>query len=87
MIAKKMTAPTPILLTSLLSTVLMLGACQPKDAQNANSQAAEKTLKKEADLPAKPSDSASAQIAKYQPMFITEMQNLQRRLQAEIESL
>lgn len=87
MIAKKMTAPTPILLTSLLSAMLMLGACQPKDAQNANNQAAEKSLKKAADLPAKPSDSAAAQIAKYQPIFVVEMQNLQRRLQAEFESL
>ncbi len=68
----------------------MLGACQPKDGQNANTNVntnAEQSVKKEADLPATQSESAAAQIAKYQPMFVVEMQNLQRRLQAEFESL
>lgn len=87
MIAKKFTAPTPLLLTTLLSAMLMLGACQPKETQDENTQATENSVKKEADLPAPQSDSASAQIAKYQSIFVSEMQNLQRRLQAEFESL
>ncbi|WP_201534387.1 hypothetical protein [Psychrobacter ciconiae] len=90
MIEKNLTSPKPWLITSLLSAMLMLGACQPKDGQNANTNVntnAEQSVKKEADLPATQSESAAAQIAKYQPMFVVEMQNLQRRLQAEFESL
>lgn len=96
MIAKNLRIPIPFLLTSLLSAMLMLGGCQPKDTQDSSLGAGdttgtadthEKLTKKEADLPARQSDSASAQIAKFQPIFVTQMQTLQRRLQAEFDAL
>jgi len=85
MIAKNFSDSKSLLLAAFVSSVLSLSACQPQSSTGDSADPTETVT--QADLPAKKSDSASAQIAKYQPVFVTQMQNLQRRLQAEFESL
>ena len=75
-----------VLATMVLAASLLVG-CQPQsevDASTANveDQAATAEIK-----PVPQSDSAAAHIKQMQPVYVAQMQSLQRRLQAEYESL
>ena len=77
------------MLTMMLAGTLLLSACQqqtepkPEDrtAQTAEQQRAA------ADKPVTMSDSVKARIEQFQPLYVEQVQGLQRRLQAEYESL
>ena len=78
-----------ILLAATLSGVLLLSGCQQQaEIQPApeDSQSVEKTSTEDSQ-PMRPSDSAAARIKKFQPIYVAQAQRLQRRLQAEYESL
>ncbi|MGP9517895.1 hypothetical protein [Psychrobacter sp. AOP7-C1-14] len=78
----------PTLLVAALSGVLFLTGCQqsetppvPDDSQTSEQTSVEDTK------PMPKSDSAAARIEQFQPIYVTQAQSLQRRLQAEYESL
>jgi len=78
----------PTLLVAALSGVLFLTGCQqsetppvPDDSQTSEQTSVEDTK------PMPKSDSATARIEQFQPIYVTQAQSLQRRLQAEYESL
>ncbi len=78
-----------ILLAATLSGVLLLSGCQQQaETQPApeDSQSVEKTSTEDSQ-PMRPSDSAAARIKQFQPIYVAQAQRLQRRLQAEYESL
>ncbi|MGE6361613.1 hypothetical protein [Psychrobacter glacincola] len=78
-----------ILLAATLSGVLLLNGCQQQaEIQPApeDSQSVEKTSTEDSQ-PMRPSDSAAARIKQFQPIYVAQAQRLQRRLQAEYESL
>ena len=78
-----------ILLAATLSGVLLLSGCQQQaEIQPApeDSQSVEKTSTEDSQ-PMRPSDSAAARIKQFQPIYVAQAQRLQRRLQAEYESL
>lgn len=77
------------LLVATLSGVLLLSGCQQQaETQPApeDSQSVEKTSTEDSQ-PMRPSDSAAARIKQFQPIYVAQAQRLQRRLQAEYESL
>ena len=77
------------LLAATLSGVLLLSGCQQQaETQPApeDSQSVEKTSTEDSQ-PMRPSDSAAARIKQFQPIYVAQAQRLQRRLQAEYESL
>ena len=77
------------LLVATLSGVLLLSGCQQQaETQPApeDSQSVEKTSTEDSQ-PMRPSDSAAARIKQFQPLYVAQAQRLQRRLQAEYESL
>lgn len=76
------------LLATMLAGTLLLSACQPQTDATTEDKTTQ-TTKKQADAskPIVQSDSAAAHIAQFQPLYVTQMQGLQRRLQAEYESL
>ena len=77
------------LLAATLSGVLLLSGCQQQaEIQPApeDSQSVEKTSTEDSQ-PMRPSDSAAARIKQFQPIYVAQVQRLQRRLQAEYESL
>ena len=77
------------LLAATLSGVLLLSGCQQQaETQPApeDSQSVEKTSTEDSQ-PMRPSDFASARIKQFQPIYVAQAQRLQRRLQAEYESL
>lgn len=77
------------LLVATLSGVLLLSGCQQQaETQSApeDSQSVEKTSTEDSQ-PMRPSDSATARIKQFQPLYVAQVQRLQRRLQAEYESL
>lgn len=77
------------LLTAMLTGILFLSGCQPQsDTQSVqdNTQPTEKTSEQDSRPMAK-SDSAAARIEQFQPIYVAQVQGLQRRLQAEYESL
>ncbi|MCG3808768.1 hypothetical protein I3252_04640 [Psychrobacter sp. Ps4] len=77
------------LLAVTLSGVLLLSGCQQQaETQPApeDSQSVEKTSTEDSQ-PMRPSDSAAARIKQFQPIYVAQAQRLQRRLQAEYESL
>ena len=77
------------LLAATLSGVLLLSGCQQQaEIQPApeDSQSVEKTSTEDSQ-PMRPSDSAAARIKQFQPIYVAQAQRLQRRLQAEYESL
>lgn len=81
--------PTSTLLIAVLSGVLFLTGCQqPAETQPVpdDSQAKEKTAMEDSQ-PMQKSDSAAARIEQFQPLYVAQAQGLQRRLQAEYESL
>ncbi|MGP4118808.1 hypothetical protein ACT3N8_03165 [Psychrobacter aquimaris] len=76
-------------LVATLSGVLLLSGCQQQaETQPApeDSQSIEKTSTEDSQ-PMRPSDSAAARIKQFQPIYVAQAQRLQRRLQAEYESL
>ena len=77
------------LLAATLSGVLLLSGCQQQaETQPApeDSQSVEKTSTEDSQ-PMRPSDSAATRIKQFQPIYVAQAQRLQRRLQAEYESL
>ncbi|WP_201528755.1 hypothetical protein [Psychrobacter frigidicola] len=81
------------LLATMLAGTLLLSACQQQadpTTEDNSSQTRKQTAEQKlvaANKPAPQSDSAAARIAQFQPLYVTQMQGLQRRLQAEYESL
>lgn len=69
----------------ILATSLLAGCQPPSSAENEAAQT-EEQLAQEAETVVK-SDSAAAHIKQLQPVYVEQMQRLQRRLQAEYESL
>ncbi|MFK3916764.1 hypothetical protein [Psychrobacter sp. NPDC078501] len=78
----------PTLLVAALSGVLFLTGCQQSDTSPVadDSQTSEKTSVEDSQ-PMPKSDSAAARIKQFQPIYVAQAQSLQRRLQAEYESL
>lgn len=78
----------PTLTIAMLTGVLLLTGCQQSEPvpSDSDSQTSTQTDTKDTQ-PAPLSDSAEARIAQFQPVYITQMQGLQRRLQAEYEAL
>jgi hypothetical protein len=78
----------PSLLAATLTGALLLAGCQQQSAPTADPKTSEQAAAEaEANKPAPQSDSAAARIAEFQPLYVAQMQGLQRRLQAEYESL
>lgn len=80
---------SPNLLVATLTGVLFLTGCQQQsDTQpvSENTQPTEKTSEQDS-KPMARSDSAAARIEQFQPIYVAQAQGLQRRLQAEYESL
>ncbi|WP_201615637.1 hypothetical protein [Psychrobacter urativorans] len=84
---------TRSLLATMLTGALLLSACQQQadpTTEDNSSQTRKQTAEQKraaANKPAPQSDSAAARIAQLQPLYVTQMQGLQRRLQAEYKSL
>lgn len=79
----------PYLVVVTLFGALLLAGCQQQSETvpaDSDSQASTQTDEKDA-KPAPLSDSAEARIEQFQPLYVTQMQGLQRRLQAEYEAL
>ncbi len=78
----------PTLLVAALSGVLFLTGCQQSETPPVvdDSQTSEKTSVEDSQ-PMPKSDSAAARIKQFQPIYVAQAQSLQRRLQAEYESL
>ena len=77
------------LVAAALTGVLFLTGCQQQaDTQPVtdSNQTSEQTSEEDSQ-PMPQSDSAAARIAQFQPIYVTQAQGLQRRLQAEYESL
>lgn len=80
---------SPTWLAVTLTGMLFLTGCQQQpDTQPVaeDSQSTEKTSAEDS-KPMPQSDSAAARIEQFQPLYVTQVQGLQRRLQAEYESL
>lgn len=80
---------SPTWLAVTLTGMLFLTGCQQQpDTQPVaeDSQSTEKTSAED-NKPMPQSDSAAARIEQFQPLYVTQVQGLQRRLQAEYESL
>lgn len=79
----------PTLLAAAMTGVLLLSGCQQQAETPPvpdDSQTTEKTAEEDSQ-PMQKSDSAAARIEQYQPIYVAQAQGLQRRLQAEYESL
>ncbi|MDN3501673.1 hypothetical protein QL982_02840 [Psychrobacter sp. 5A.1] len=77
------------LLVAALTGVLFLTGCQPSSNTQPvpdENQTSEKTSVEDSQ-PMSKGDSAAARIAQFQPIYVAQAQSLQRRLQAEYESL
>lgn len=79
--------PSTVLVV-MLSGILLLSGCQQADTQPEpkDSQSTEQTSAEDSQ-PMPQSDSAAARIKQFQPLYVAQAQGLQRRLQAEYESL
>lgn len=82
----------PTLFAATLTSILFLSGCQQQAAETApdNTQNSEKTSEQTSAEDSKPmpqSDSAAARIEQFKPLYVTQFQGLQERLQAEYESL
>ena len=75
-----------VLATMVLAASLLVG-CQPQSAVDDSTANAEEQAATEEMKPVPQSDSAAAHIKQMQPVYVAQMQSLQRRLQAEYESL
>ncbi|WP_227678020.1 hypothetical protein [Psychrobacter frigidicola] len=76
-------------LAFLLAATLLISACQQQTDTTAEGTISQTTEQQrvEDNKPALQSESAAAHIAQFQPLYVTQMQGLQRRMQAEYESL
>ena len=76
------------LLAATLTGVLFLTGCQQSETQPEpdTSQTSEQASVKDSQ-PMPQSDAAAARIEQFQPVYVAQMQGLQRRLQGEYESL
>lgn len=86
---KRFLCQSPTLLAATITGVLLLTGCQQQaetSPATEDSQALEQT-EAEDSQPMPQSDSAAARITQLQPIYVVQMQGLQRRLQAEYESL
>ncbi|WP_406947475.1 hypothetical protein [Psychrobacter aestuarii] len=75
-----------LLYTAMLSGVLSLSACQ-QQTEPAPTPESDTSAEDTAAKPMTPSESAAARIEAFQPRYVMQKQALQRRLQAEYESL
>ncbi|WP_352336314.1 hypothetical protein [Psychrobacter sp. 16-MNA-CIBAN-0192] len=77
------------LVASMFTATLLLSACQQQAATETVEKGGQTAEQQHADAnkSAVQSDSAAARIAEFQSLYVTQMQGLQRRLQAEYESL
>ena len=80
--------PTTLLAATLTGVLFLTGCQQQSETQPVleGSQTSEQENAKD-NQPMPQSDSAAARIAQFQPIYVTQMQGLQRRLQGEYESL
>ena len=81
--------PSATLLAATMTGLLFLTGCQQKPAEEPVTdydRATEKTSVKDNEAMPK-SDSATARIEQFQPLYVAQAQGLQQRLQAEYESL
>ena len=86
---KRFLCQSPTLLAATITGVLFLTGCQQQSETSPateDSQALEQTDAEDS-KPMPQSDSAAALITQLQPIYVVQMQGLQRRLQAEYESL
>ncbi|WP_201586883.1 hypothetical protein [Psychrobacter sp. HII-4] len=76
-------------LAATLSGALLLGGCrqQTETAPVVDDSQATEQVASEDSKPVPQSESAAARIEQFEPIYVTQMQRLQRRLQAEYESL
>ncbi|MGO2560429.1 hypothetical protein [Psychrobacter sp.] len=80
--------PTTLLMATLTGMLFLAGCQQQSETQpilEDGQTSAQENAKDNEPMPQ--SESAAARIAQYQPIYVTQMQGLQRRLQAEYESL
>ncbi|MFZ2843859.1 hypothetical protein [Psychrobacter sp.] len=82
----------PTLLAATLTGMLFLSGCQQQAAETApdnthNSEQTSEQTSAEDSKPMPQSDSAAARIEQFKPLYVTQFQGLQERLQAEYESL
>lgn len=75
-----------LLAVTLAGTVLLTGCQQPSEPSDADKQISSQA-DAETSKPVAISDSAAARIEQFQPLYVAQLQGLQRRLQAEYESL
>ncbi len=77
------------ILATALSGALLLGGCQQQTetAPVVDDSGATEQVASEDSKPVPQSESATARVKQFEPIFVTQMQRLQRRLQAEYESL
>lgn len=80
---------TPNLIVAILAGTLMLAGCQQQSetTESDNDSQISTQIDAENAKPAPLSDSAKARIEQFQPLYVAQMQGLQRRLQAEYEAL
>lgn len=76
----------PVLAAIVLGASLLAG-CQQQSTPEENTVSTDEQMAAEDEKPAPQSDSAAAHIKQLQPVYLAQMQSLQRRLQAEYESL
>lgn len=80
----------PTLLAATLVGTLLLTGCQQQSAPDPvvdNNSKTSEQIRAEDNKPVVQSDSAAARIEQFQPLYVAQAQRLQRRLQAEYESL
>ncbi len=79
---------SPLLAAALTSVLFLTGCQQQADTQPvpSDTETSEKTTEEDSQ-PMPQSDSAAARIEQFQPIYVAQAQGLQRRLQAEYESL
>ena len=75
-----------LLAVTLAGTVLLTGCQQQSEPSDADKQISSQT-DAETSKPVAISDSGAARIEQFQPLYVAQLQGLQRRLQAEYESL
>lgn len=74
---------------AVLSAMLLLSGCnqQPTAEPESSSEQTPEQIRAAAESAVPMSGSAKARIAQFEPVYVAQMQSLQRRLQAEFESL
>lgn len=78
---------SPQVLASMVLAASLLVGCQPQSTVDDSTANAEEQAATEEMKPVPQSDSAAAHIKQMQPVYVAQMRSLQRRLQAEYESL